>query len=180
MNVYELYWLYDQLEPEVNKVKMNNDYKFDVDLSQLKVEIDNKDVHHLDEIPSINLLNKILSGKIEMKNHDTATQYGNLFIEFIIRKNNKFEFSGLSTTKADFWLFTIKDMAYFYPTEFLRYLKKNRKYLGLEVKNNDYELNYIGYGLIVPIAMIIDLYNKWTKHKQEISLKEIRKTLFNK
>lgn len=166
---------------ELNKniIKMNDDDKFDVDLSQSMVQVDDTDLFHPDETPSINLLNRILGGKIEIKNHDTATHYGNLFIEYKILKDGVFKWSGLSTTKADFWLFTIKDMAYFYPTEFLKYMFKNKKTLGLKIKNNDYETNYIGYGLIVPIARVIELHNNWTQHKQTISLQNVRKTLFN-
>lgn len=157
---------------------MNQDKYFDVDLSQIDASIDDKKFFHPDEEFCVKMLNDILGSKIEIKNQDRALTTGNLFIEYQVEVNGIVQPSGISTSKAEWWMMKVGETCQLYPISFLRYIFDNREDLDLNIKDNGYQKNYVGYGLILPLNKVQELLVKYKTYQQQESLKRIRKELF--
>lgn len=157
-------------------IEMNGNGDYDVDMSKAKIKVQDCNLHAEVELNSINLFNEILNGQIEFKHHYKATQTGNLFIEFETDSygNGIFKPSGLSITKANFYMFSIDRIPLFLEVAFLKYLLNNKNKLKLKVKDNRKTgTDNIGNGLIVPLTNLIDLYNNYLQHNLKLKLKEI-------
>jgi hypothetical protein len=143
------------------KVILNNDEKFDFSLAEFNIKFPTDGVHHPDELNAYKILQKLVDGTIEIKDHNKAMDTGNLFIEFKIDKKGDgvIKGSGLRTTKADYWLFNIGTGLIITETNFLKYCFNNRKKFSLRVTSNSYESNHIGYGFLIPISRINSLLN---------------------
>lgn len=145
---------------------MNDNGEYDFTLKPFEIEFDLNTAFHRMERPSMKLLQSIVSGKIEMKNHDKALYTSNLFIEFEVQKENNGVPvpSGLSTTEADFWFFNAGPMGLFLETDFLKFCFERRKRYKLDTKKNDYESRNVGHGLIIPLNKLdrlLTLYNEF-------------------
>ena len=150
-------------------IEMNDDYKFDIDLSQMNVQIDVTDLHSPAEKPSVDMLNSILSSKIEMKEHTKTLITHNLFIEYKIFKNGQMLSSGLKLSEADYYFFNIHlEMGIFLSKRFLVFLFNKREAFNIETKNVRNADNYIGYGLIVPWNRILGMYEIYLEKDKKI------------
>jgi len=163
---------------EQKVIPMNNNGDYDVDMSKSNVMVQNSNLHCEVELSSINLFNDLISSLIEFKHHYKTTQTGNLFIEFETDSygNGIFRPSGLSTTKAKYYFFSIDLIPLFLPVEFLLFLLENRNdsKIDLEVKDNSKTgTDNIGNGLIIPFSRIIELYKVYMDYKLKLKLKEI-------
>ena len=163
--------------PFIQKViPMNDNGDYDVDMAKSKIKVQDTNLHAEAELNSINLFNEILDAQIEFKHHYKATQTGNLFIEFETDSygNKIFKPSGLSITKAKFYMFSIDRIPLFLEVTFLKYLLTNKDELNLEVKDNRKTgTDNIGNGLIVPLTNLIELYKNYLQHNLKLKLKEI-------
>ena len=141
------------------EVILNNDEKFDFSLVNFKIKFPTDGVHHPAELNAYVILQKLVDGTIEIKDHNKSMDTNNLFIEFKIDKKGDgvITSSGLRTTTADYWLFNIGTGLIIVETNFLKYCFNNRKTFSLRETNNDYELNHIGYGLLIPISRLTSL-----------------------
>ena len=97
--------------------------------------------------------NEILKGgkKVEVKSDRIAHETGRVFIEVYSRDKP----SGISTTKADYWIYRIdaKDTAIIIPVGRLRELvKRNFEYSKKFVKGGD---NDTSYGVLIQIADLL-------------------------
>lgn len=157
---------------------MNDDHRFDVDMKQLQVKVEDNNPFSDRELPSINLFNAIISSKIEMKSHMQTLKTGNLFLEFEIdnRGNGVLDKSGLSTTEADFWFLNIGDMAIFLSYPFMKWMLDNRKRLKIEVKTNHKTAkDHIGHGLIIPMYRLMEIYMEYNNHLIKQRIAEVMK-----
>jgi hypothetical protein len=169
----------------MNYLKTNNDYRYDIDAAQMEYQIEpsapNPRFPDLArEQPSIDLFNKILRSKIEMKSHNQTLKTGNLFIEYEIdnKGNGKFVPSGLSKSEADMWFLNIGDMAIFLSDEFLKWMFTNKEKLELETKTNEKTADdHIGHGLIIPFWRILELQIDYQSH---LTIKRIRQLYISK
>jgi len=156
-------------------IKMNNDKYFDVDLSLAEAQIDSTNPFSKKELPSINLLNNLLSSKVEMKNHNRTTQTGNLCIEYEIDvQGNGFKIqSGLSTTHADYYFLNIDEMGLFLPVEFLKFIYSNREKFEIKTEPSKESKKYIGHSLLIPMYRLQELYNNYYNFKISLRLKKL-------
>jgi hypothetical protein len=139
---------------------LNNDEKFDFSLREFKIKFPTDGVYHPAELNAYEILQKIVDGKVEIKDHNKSMDTGNLFIEFKIdnKGDGKLVQSGLRTTEADYWLFNIGTGLIIVETNFLKHCFNNRKIFGLRTADNSkYETNHIGYGLLIPISRLTTL-----------------------
>lgn len=157
-------------------IPTNNDYRFDIDMSKAKIQIDDN-VFHPSELPCVEMFNSILDAKIEIKNQEKFLKTGNLFIEYQIQINGNTKPSGIQTTQANWWMMKAGFSVLFFPTKFLRYCFQYREILELDIKDNSYEKNYIGYGLILPVNRLQDLLKKYDKYFKENRLKKVRREI---
>jgi hypothetical protein len=158
-------------------IPMNDNADFDINLALGKIQVDDTGLFSKAEQPSVNLLNQILDGKIEMKSHMQSLKTGNLFIEFEIdTKGNGIKVpSGLALTKADFYFLNIGDMALFLTVHFLKYLLKHKDVLELEVKDNGKTADdHIGYGLLIPMYRLMEVYMVYNQHLITQRVKQIQ------
>lgn len=157
-------------------IKMNGDNTHDFDFADAGVQIDSSTRFAKSEQPSIDLLNRILSSKIEMKSHMQTLNTTNLFIEFMIdnKGNGDLVPSGLNTTKAGMYFLNIDEMGLFLPVRFLKYLLKYKDKLGIEVRNNLRTADdHIGYGLIIPMEKLMQYYLKYHNAKSRKRTAEV-------
>ena len=166
-------------------IPMNDNADWDVDMRLAEVQIAKQDVHSHKELPSVNLLNRILSTTIEMKSHVQTLKTGNLYIEFQqdTYGNRIMKPSGLYKTKADMWFFNIGEMGLFLSTAFFIWLMTCYQDFGLVVKDNvKTGKDNLTDGLIIPMPMVMDLYLAYEKHLQKIekedALKRVRAKLY--
>lgn len=169
----------------MNYLETNDDYKYDVDTAQMEYQIKPSPPNPrfpdlAREQPSIDLFNKILSSKIEMKSHNQTLKTGNLFIEYMI--DNKGDGvlvpSGLSKTEANLWFLNIGDMAIFLSYEFLMWMFNNKERLELETKTNQKTAeDHIGHGLIIPFWRLVLLQIDYQTY---LTQKRIKELMFNK
>lgn len=166
------------------KLKMNDDYRYDVDLSQLNAQVEDSNPFSTRELPSINLFNKILRSKLEMKSHMQTLKTGNLFIEFQI--DNKGDGvlvpSGISTSEADMWFLNIGDMALFLTDEFLKWIFANQDKYELKPKTNEKTADdHIGHGLIIPFIRILELQIDYYRQIEAAATrKRVNELIYNK
>lgn len=162
------------------KIEQNQDNRFDIDLSQTGIELDLHGVNSPEyEIPCLEMLQSILTSTIEIKHHTRTLDTGNLFIEYQVKRKGILVPSGILTTQAEWWMLMIgENTCQFYKTSFFKYLYEHRLVLDIETKDNSYEKDYIGYGLIIPLTRIKELLNRYKTSQQEKRLKEIRDKLF--
>jgi hypothetical protein len=143
-------------------IQMNDNDKFDVDLSQLEVKINTKDLFTSIEEPSVNSVNKFISSKHELKNSFKSTKTNNYFIEYGIMVKGEFKKSGISTSEADLQTYTIGEIIHSYPTKFIKWASDNRKKLDLKESQVNAD-DYVGFGILIPIYRIFDLYYYYHK-----------------
>lgn len=156
----------------MKKIKMNDNDKFDLDLSQLDAQINEVDVFCERELTSIYAMNNFISTTHELKNQPSALNTDNFFIEYAMKVKGKFFYTGIVTSEAARQTYNVNDCIYSYPTEFIKWCYDNKERLELvDSKKND--TDYIGYGILIPICRINNLYQEFFKNKRI-------KTLFNK
>lgn len=162
------------------KIEQNQDSRYDIDLSTTGIELDMNGVNSPEyEIPCLEMLQSILTSTIEIKHHTKTLHTGNLFIEYQVKRKGILGNTGILTTQAEWWMLMIgENTCQFYKTSFFKYLYEHRLELEIETKDNSYEKDYIGYGLIIPLTRIKELLNKYKTSQQEKTLKEIRKKLY--
>lgn len=140
--------------------KQNNDCKFDIDLAQNgRNEISREGMHSAAyESISIELLEKILNSKIEMKNNDTCMDTGNLFIEFEIqpRFSNEWQDSGIRTSEADYYFFNTGTAALFLELGFLKFCYEKRERFKIPITTNRMHVyggvDWIGRGMLLKMG----------------------------
>lgn len=166
------------------KLKMNDDYRFDVDMSQMDAQVEDINPFSTRELPSINLFNAIIRGKIEMKSHMQTLKTGNLFIEYQIdnRGDGVIVQSGLSKSEADFWFFNIGDMGLFLSGNFLIWIFNNKEKYEIETKTNEKTADdHIGHGLIIPFIRILELQIEYYRQIEAAATqKRVNELMFNK
>lgn len=151
---------------------MNDDYRYDVDLSQAGIKVDENNLFSTKEKSSVNALNKVLSTTIELKSCDNARY--NLFIEFNCTKRDNITYpSGIASTEADIWRINVGELVFEFPTHFLKWLYKNREELEIKespiINKTDLDVT----GMLVPVADILPLYSKY-KNSQEFLNKRLK------
>lgn len=143
------------------KLEQNGDCKFDIDLAQNGInEISREGMHSKRyETISIELLEKILNSKIEMKNNDTCMVKGNLFIEYQIQPKytNNWNDSGIRTSEADYYFFNTGTGALFLELDFLKfcYDKRERFKIPVDITNNVRVyggVDYLGKGMLLKMG----------------------------
>jgi hypothetical protein len=165
------------------KLKMNDDYRYDVDMAQMDWQVEDSNPFSTRELPSINLFNLIIKGKIEMKSHMQTLKTGNLFIEYQI--DNKGDGvlvpSGLSKSEANFWFLNIGDMGLFLSDEFLQWIFKHQDRLEIETKTNEKTADdHIGHGLIIPFYRILELQIEYYQQIEAAATqKRVRELMFS-
>jgi hypothetical protein len=147
------------------KIEMNNDYRYDVDLSQAGIKVDDTDLFSAKEKSSVDALNKVLSTTVELKSNDNAIF--NLFIEFNCTKRDGITYpSGIATTEAHIWRINVGELVFEFPTHFLKWVYEKR--LELEIKDspiiNVTDLQVTG--MLVPAANILSYYHQYKKSEE--------------
>jgi hypothetical protein len=159
---------------------MNDNDEFDVDLAPIGAKIDDTDLFHKDEAPTLNAVNKFISTKHEFKNQAMALSTSNLYVEYKMLVNGKEHYSGIHTTKADLQTYNIDEMIISFPTDFIYWCYKNISNLKLELKDKN-DTNYIATGFLIPIWRICELLNEYksirTRRMVSERLKNLNKTL---
>jgi hypothetical protein len=158
----------------MNTIEMNNDYRYDVDLSQAGIKVDENNLFSTKEKSSVDALNKVLSTTVELKSCDNAIY--NLFIEFNCTKRDGITYpSGIATTEAHIWRINVGELVYEFPTHFLKwlYLKKEELELKTSPIINKTDLDVTG--MLVPAADILNLYIQYKKSPEFLNkrLKEL-------
>lgn len=153
---------------------MNDDHRFDVDLSKAGIKVDETNLFSIREKSSIIALNKTLSTTIELKSCDNALY--NLFIEFNCTKRDGITYpSGIATTEAEIWRINVGELVYEFPTHFLKWVYNNREQLGIKdspiINKTDLDVT----GMLVPASDILKLYVEYRKSKEFLNkrLKEL-------
>ncbi len=146
----------------MNTIEMNDDYRFDVDLSKAGVKVDDNNLFSTKEKSSVDALNSVLSTTVELKSNDNAIY--NLFIEFNCTKRDGITYpSGIATTEAQIWRINVGELVFEFPTHFLKWVHLNR--VALEIKEspivNVTDLQVTG--MLVPASDILNLYHQYKK-----------------
>lgn len=144
---------------------MNDDYRYDIDLSKAGIKVDDNNLFSTKEKSSVDALNKVLSTTVELKSNDNAIY--NLFIEFDCTKRDGITYpSGIATTEAHIWRVNVGELVYEFPTHFLKWLYLKRKELNIKdspIKNvTDLQVT----GMLVPASEILDLYHQYRKSEE--------------
>jgi hypothetical protein len=103
-------------------LKMNDDDKFDIDLSQIEAKIADNNLFDIAEKPTVEAINKFISTKHEFKNQKMTLNTGNFFVEYRMLVKGKYHDSGIITTKADLQTYTVNEMVFSFPTEFIYWI----------------------------------------------------------
>ena len=149
---------------------MNNDGKFDIDLSQLDGKIEDTNPFSDRELPSINAMNKFISSKHELKNQSSTFTSGNFFVEYGMLVDGVYTDTGILTSEAVLQTYNVFDTIYSFSTEFILWCYHNRKKQHLkDSKKND--SNYVASGFLLPIERLPELYRNYYK---EIRLKSLK------
>jgi hypothetical protein len=143
------------------KLTMNDDYRYDIDMSQANISLDEDNLFHKKELSSVKNFNKLLQGKTEFKSQDNSLYM--LWIEFKIIVDGIENPSGISTTQADVWRISVGELVFEFPTHFLKWIYKHHERLEIKVGNNHKVTNHIGYGIFIPASNILNLYNDYKK-----------------
>ena len=144
---------------------MNDDYRFDIDLSKAGIKVDDNNLFSTKEKSSVDALNKVLSTTVELKSNDNAIY--NLFIEFDCTKRDGITYpSGIATTEAHIWRVNVGELVYEFPTHFLKWLYLKRKELNIKdspiVNVTDLQVT----GMLVPASDILNLYHQYRKSEE--------------
>ena len=141
-------------------LEMNNDDKFDIDLSSIDAKINDTNLFTCSEKPSVDAVNKFISTTHEFKNQASTKLTSNFFVEYRMLVKGKYHDSGIVTSQAELQTYTVGPIIHSYPTEFIKWIYLNRKRLFIqETQKNDSD--YIGYGILIPIYRVFDLYNEY-------------------
>jgi len=160
MSFEEILKLYEQQKTEPKVIPMGSDNKCDVDGSLFGVILDENNLHDKKERSSVKCMNRILTGKTELKAEDKTLR--TLFIEYEIDKegNGTFKPSGLSTTEAGTWRINIKRLVIELDTNFLRFCFDHRETFGFLIRPSEEDI-WIGRGFLIPVCDLLDLHNCW-------------------
>jgi hypothetical protein len=146
-------------------IEQNNNADCDFDLSQGDIQLSKEGTWDPMEFDTINLLQSILDGKIELKHHDTAMTTGNILVEYQQRKpgDTKKVKSGLSITKADFYFFNIGTAGLFLKVDFIKWVGRNNEIFKITMgKENKQQVgDMIGTFMLIPIKQIPHLLGKY-------------------
>jgi hypothetical protein len=158
----------------MNTIEMNNDYRYDVDLSQANVKVNENNLFSTKEKSSVDALNKVLSTTIELKSCDNAKY--NLFIEYNCTKRDNITYdSGIASTEADIWRVNVGELVFEFPTHFLKWIYKNREVLEIKESPIINKTDLAVMGMLLPVGDILPLYTKYklTKDFLEKRLKDL-------
>lgn len=149
----------------MNIIEMNDDYRYDIDLSKAGIKVDDNNLFSTKEKSSVDALNKVLSTTVELKSNDNAIY--NLFIEFDCTKRDGITYpSGIATTEAHIWRVNVGELVYEFPTHFLKWLYLKRKELNIKdspiVNVTDLQVT----GMLVPASDILNLYHQYRKSEE--------------
>lgn len=146
-------------------IEQNNNADFDFDLSQGNVQLSKEGTWDVMEYDTINLLQSIVNGKIELKHHDAAMVTGNILVEYQQRKPGQTENipSGLSITKADFYFFNIGTTGLFLKVDFIKWIGRRHKRFKIKmgVENKQQTGDNIGTFMLIPIYQIPHMLGKY-------------------
>ena len=148
---------------------MNEDDKFDIDLSSINAKIDDQNLFDEIERPSIDAINKFISTTHEIKNQPKTLDTSNYYVEYKMLVKGKEHFSGIHTSKAELQTYTVDDIIHSYSTEFIYWIYKNKDRLGIIDKSKD-DTDYIATGMLVPVYRIFDLKKQYIMEKRLIEL----------
>ena len=148
---------------------MNDDDKFDIDLSSVNAKIDDQNLFVEIERPSIDAINKFISTTHEIKNQPKTLDTSNYYVEYKMLVKGKEHFSGIHTSKAELQTYTVDDIIHSYSTEFIYWIYKNKDRLGIIDKSKD-DTDYIATGMLVPVYRIFDLKKQYIMEKRLIEL----------
>ena len=148
---------------------MNDKDKFDIDLSPIDAKIEDNKLFTELERPSVDAVNKFISTTHEFKNQSKTKSTSNYFVEYKMLVKGKYHDSGIITSQAELQTYTIGSIIHSYPTEFIRWIYTNRKKLKMTESQKD-DTDYIGFGILIPIYQIFELWNQYEKQKR---LKEL-------
>jgi hypothetical protein len=138
----------------MRQIEPNNDYRYDVDLKQLNVNINSTNLFHKKEASSFNSLNKLLNSYVELKSQDNSKNF--IWIEYGIIVNNEYKPSGTSTTEAELYRITVGEIVIELPTDYLRWIISKRKELDIPECENKAK-DYIGQGVNIPFHLLLHL-----------------------
>ena len=158
----------------MNTIEMNDDYRYDVDLSQAGIKVDENNLFSTKEKSSVDALNKVLSTTVELKSCDNAIY--NLFIEFNCTKRDGITYpSGIATTEAHIWRINVGELVYEFPTHFLKWLYFKKEELELKTSPIINKTDLDVTGMLVPAANILNLYIQYKKSPEFLNkrLKEL-------
>jgi hypothetical protein len=150
-------------------IKMNDDDKFDIDLSSINAKIDDQNLFVEIERPSIDAINKFISTTHEIKNQPKTLDTSNYYVEYKMLVKGKEHFSGIHTSKAELQTYTVDDIIHSYSTEFIYWIYKNKDRLGIIDKSKN-DTDYIATGMLVPVYRIFDLKKQYIMEKRLIEL----------
>lgn len=156
-------------------IEQNNNADFDFDLSQSGIKLSKKGTWDVIEYDTINLLQSILDGKVELKHHDAAMSTGNILVEYQQKKYGETEIipSGLSITKADYYFFNIGTSGLFLKVDFIKWIGRRHKTFKIKmgVENNHKVGNYLGTFMLIPIYQIPHMLGKYEELVLQKTLK---------
>lgn len=144
---------------------MNDDYRYDVDLSQAGIKVDENNLFSTKEKSSVDALNRVLSTTIELKSNDNAIY--NLFIEFNCTKRDGITYpSGIASTQADIWRINVGELVFEFPTHFLKWVYLKRADLGIKESPIINKTDLDVMGILVPASDILNLYHQYKKSEE--------------
>jgi hypothetical protein len=156
----------------MNTIEMNDDYRYDVDLSKANVKVNEKNLFSSKEKSSVDALNKVLSTTIELKSCDNAKY--NLFIEYNCTKRDNVTYpSGIASTEADIWRVNVGELVFEFPTHFLKFIYNNRERLGIKESPIKNKTDLDVMGMLLPVGDILPLYAEY-KNSQEYLRKRLK------
>ena len=151
---------------------MNNDYRYDVDLSQAGIKVDENNLFSTKEKSSVNALNKVLSTTVELKSCDNARY--NLFIEFDCTRRDGIKYpSGIATTEAHIWRINVGELVFEFPTHFLKWIYEKKEELDIKESTIINKTDLDVTGILLPVADLLPLYSKY-KQSQEFLQKRLK------
>lgn len=153
---------------------MNDDYRYDVNLSNAGIKVDENNLFSKKEKSGVDALNKVLSTTIELKSCDNARY--NLFIEFNCTKRDKLSYpSGIASTEADIWRINVGELVFEFPTHFLKWIYLKREELGVKESPIINKTDLDVMGMLLPVADILPLYSRYKQSPEFINkrLKEL-------
>lgn len=145
-------------------LEMNDNDKFDIDLSQIEAKINDTNLFTPAEKPTVDAVNYFISTKHEFKNQPSTLTTGNFYVEYKMLVKGKEHYSGIATTQAGLQTYSVGELLFSFPTEFIYWVYQNKKKLGIvDADKND--TDYIASGMLIPIETIIGLYSKYRTQK---------------